>query len=372
MVDRGIWVPAGQRVAEALDVNSRELVERAALVGADRWEPAREGQAKRTRNRGYLMSSLYSTLGLGWSRVMGTWFAVKDHRDKLRVFVNQILAAPWKEEVVVTDIDQLRAKAVGAHPEGQVPPSAVALIGGVDVQLHVLYYILRAYGPGEESWLVRAGTAETFEDLYQILFETDYPVIGGHAPLRCQAAAADTRYRQDEVFDWAYDHDPLVYAVQGHQELEDRYKPRPREFYPHQARRDPRSMLVYAVNTSFYKSKLHRLARMPEGSPGGWHLHADTSEEYLRQFTAEHQVWRRRKGDKRSILRWEPKREGLANHYLDCEVYCAALADILNFRGLQPREVAQARQQRRAEAARRIGAKALRMPDGRPFLVTRR
>lgn len=58
-------------------------------------------------------------------------------------------------------------------------------------------------------------------------------------------------------------------------------------------------------------------------------FHAGVGEEYLAQFASEHQVWEtsgRGVRRKRQLV-WRPKKEGAENHYLDCEVVAAAIAD---------------------------------------------
>lgn len=367
MVQRGLWVPKTQKIEEVLDVTDAGTV---AAAAAGTWRPSLAGEAPLTRRRGYWMNSLYSTLGLTWSKVFAQFLAVKDDRERYRVWVNQVLAQPWKETVVVTKIDELRRKTIGAAPEGLVPADAVRLIASADVQLHCLYYVIRAFGPNEESWLIRHGTCEAFEDFYAIAFDTEYPYGDGEY-LSCTRASLDARYRRDEVLEFCERHDPEVIPTFGHESMDDRWYPKPTEFYP-QGRRNPHSVMGYHINTSFFKTKLHRLIRQPETTPGGWHLHAETSEEYLQQLLAEELVWVKQKNARRSTVAWRPKREGMPNHYLDCESNALALADILGLRYVQPRSAITARRLQKIETQRQTGSKGLTTPDGRPYLVTRR
>ena len=52
-------------------------------------------------------------------------------------------------------------------------------------------------------------------------------------------------------------------------------------------------------------------------------------QEYAEQVTAEQKVM-----DKSGAERWVPKRVNGDNHYLDCEVYAAAAADLMGVRFL--------------------------------------
>ena len=61
-------------------------------------------------------------------------------------------------------------------------------------------------------------------------------------------------------------------------------------------------------------------------------VHKDCDLEYAEQVTAEHKITERSKG--KVVQRWELKTSHAANHYLDCEVYAAAAADVLEVRSL--------------------------------------
>jgi phage terminase large subunit GpA-like protein len=87
---------------------------------------------------------------------------------------------------------------------------------------------------------------------------------------------------------------------------------------------------VFHVNTDLFKSKVHRLAKLRPEEPGAWLLHQGVDLDYIRQVTAEHQVWKKvgsQRGARRELV-WEPVTAGAPNHFLDAEVYCAALADL--------------------------------------------
>ena len=59
-------------------------------------------------------------------------------------------------------------------------------------------------------------------------------------------------------------------------------------------------------------------------------------DEYAEQVTAEHKLTVRSNG--RDVERWVKKTTHADNHYLDCEVYAAAAADMMNVRSLYPDE----------------------------------
>ena len=71
--------------------------------------------------------------------------------------------------------------------------------------------------------------------------------------------------------------------------------------------------------------------RRPNGS-GSWMVYKGCDLDYAQQVTSEHKVTERSGG--RQVERWVPKSTHAANHYLDCEVYAAAAADIMEVRSL--------------------------------------
>jgi phage terminase large subunit GpA-like protein len=336
---RGLWVPAAQQVEEPLDVEDEDLVRRAAVpYGPERWRPSLAGDAPRTRQRGYWLPCYYSPWRT-FSAILAKFLKVKDDPAALRVVRNQWFAEPWEEAVHVTDAGELRKKTFGAHPADRVPAKALVLLAGADVQADAIYYVLRAYGEHEESWKVREGVCGDFEELQRIALFTLFDRVDGcdAPPLRGSYLAIDSGFRTDEVYDFGLRLDPEVVIVKGDQDIAGglRHRPTLIDYYPN-GRRNPEGVKLVHVNTGLFKSKLNRLMQTRPGDRGAWHLDADTSDEYLRHLTAEHQVYERY-GKRRSGGRvlWKPKAEGRPNHWFDCEVYLAALADMKDVKSLR-------------------------------------
>lgn len=388
MIDRVVWIPKQQRPIEALPVSSvecaeqtgndhpeqpehshrgedeGETLERARLHAADctpaeardivdrrslavppydpwderyaqhvQWTPALEGTPPRTARRGYWINVLYSPWATRtWPHIMAEWLRRKDDPERRRVFFNSWLGEPYEEAVHVTDVEQLAEKRAGELPRDWVPPEARVLTMGCDVQLATLYYVIRAWGPSEESWLIREGTIEQFWHLYELAFHTGFPIVGLDGQrMRCRALGIDSGYaaRLDEVYEFG--RRPGVVLMKGVQSADYRTRPSKIEHMP-RGGTHPLSLILHHVNTHLFKEKVHRLANVPPGQPGHWHLHSEATDEYLKQFTAEKQVLENvsgKRGGRRQLV-WKPKTEGAPNHFLDCEVYAAALADILS------------------------------------------
>jgi hypothetical protein len=70
---------------------------------------------------------------------------------------------------------------------------------------------------------------------------------------------------------------------------------------------------------------------MPVDSPAAWLLTAAETqlcEQYLRELVNEAPVMTRNKYGRMAPV-WQVVDENLGNHYFDCEVYAAALADMV-------------------------------------------
>jgi len=348
MIDRTVWIPKTQKPSEPLPLGQSDIVAQAKACGPrghKQWKPRLDGTPPLTRRRGYWINVLYSPWATRtWSHILARFFECKTDREKLRVFTNSWLAEPWRDAVEKTDVAVLRDKMKDSYPGGDVgrgqpviPAWVKILLMGADVQGRELRWIIRGWGPFEKSALILHGFAREFDELYRIAFHTGFQrqaivgpggeVLSG-GMMRCHAIGIDSGHRRDEVYEFA--RLPGVTAVKGVQTGDYRTKPSKIEFIPGPG------MQAYAqeiqlVNTTYFKTKIVRLANLPVEHQSAWLLPAQTGEDYLAEFCAEHQVPMRVGGKKSQ--RWERvwvrKSEGAPNEAFDCEVYGAALADIL-------------------------------------------
>ena len=100
------------------------------------------------------------------------------------------------------------------------------------------------------------------------------------------------------------------------------------------------------------QNSLYRLIR--DGSyclvdeKGRWTVYAGCDREYAEQVTAEHKVNVKKGG--RTTQEWVQKHSHGDNHYLDCEVYAAAAADVMEVRSLVLQNPGQGDQQQEKPA----------------------
>lgn len=306
MLDRGRWVPEG------CDIDSNGAI---------------SGDITVSKHRGFSINSLYSPW-LTWSDIASEFLRSKDYIELLMNFANSWLAEVWEEKVEETTVDKVRLLACD-YEQGFVPDDVVVLTAGVDVQKDHFYYVLRGWGYEEQSWLVRCGTFEQWDDLVEILFRTDYVKKSTGEVLPVYMTSIDSGYRTDEVYHFVRHWSDRAKAIKGQDELTDGrfYRASKIDINSRTGSVIKNGLVLWNLNTSGYKDRINRLVSSTD--PVKWHLFSNPPDDYLRQFTSEHKVLIRNRSTGRAKEVWQPKRVSIPNHYLDAEVYAVAAADII-------------------------------------------
>jgi phage terminase large subunit GpA-like protein len=286
-----------------------------------------------SRHRGFWLSSLYSPW-LTWSDIAAEFLGSKDHIELLMNFINSWLAEPWEEKTEETIPEKLKELS-GGYPEGQLPEGVLVLTAGVDVQKDHFYIVIRGWGIGEESWLIRTCRVESWEEVLSILFKTNYPNAKRTDPLGVRLACIDTGYRTDEVYDVCRRYRDIARPIKGQDHLPGApYRISPLDKNPRTGTTIPGGLTLWHLDTSHYKDKVNRMVHAGPGDPSKWHLFEGISEEYLKQFCAEHKIiLRDKKG--RAHEEWQKITSGRPNHYWDVEIYAAAAADMIRVSALR-------------------------------------
>jgi phage terminase large subunit GpA-like protein len=292
MVRRGVWVPEGATVDEAGVVHDPN--------------PPR-------RHRGYHLPTINSpliTLGELVERSLN-----EDEAD----FTRQMLAEPYDVKADGVDVGAIRERIRDDHKRGEVPKEATLLTAGIDVQGHKLglFYVVRAWAPSGESWLVAAGRSRDWSGVEEAVLTTQY----GAAARLVSMAFVDSGdgNRIDEVYDFCRHWRTRTTPTKGRDRIE-RGKP----FLVNQIDRAPNGRVLpgglqlRTVNTLFFKDML---AQYVAGERQGWHLHNNDDgalEQYFEHMLAERRV------EKDGKVRWELKPGVRRNDWWDCEVLALA------------------------------------------------
>ena len=305
---KGLMLQAGQWVSEDGDIGDDGAV-----------SGPREGS-----RRGYHLNAIYSPW-LTFSDIVAEFLRSKDDISRLINFTNSWMGHIWEERSQVTDADHVRT-LLEPRLTGDLPSEAVVLTAGVDVQKDVIYYVIRAWGAGEESWLVRAGRVDSWNLLDKVL-SMEFGSEG--RLLRPQLTCIDSGYRTDEVYQFCRAKAELYRPIKGQQRISGipiRMSRLDRDMGGGMIRH---GLQLWHIDTSHFKDKLIRHMHTQPGDPGAWHLPEDVTEDYIRQITSEHKVVNRKASGIVEEV-WTLKvGAGRSNHWWDCEVYAAAAADML-------------------------------------------
>jgi len=312
---QGQWVPDGCEIADDGSI-------RGAIV--------------KSKHHGFWINSLYSPW-LTWSDVAAEFLKSKDYVELLMNFVNSWLAEVWEERVEETSIDKIRALA-GEHEEGMVPEEAILLTAGVDVQKDHFYATIRAWGYQQRSWNILAVRLEEWEDVIRVLFKTTYPSEDANIePFPVRLTCIDTGYRTSEVYEICSAWRDVARPIKGRNQLGGiPYRISTIERFPDSGVTIPGGLALWSLDTSYFKDKVRRLMQNTSlDGPGGWFIHRNPPEEYVKQLCSEHKAIIRDKKTRRAREEWRPVSAHAATHFWDCEIYSAAAAEMLRVFYLQ-------------------------------------
>ena len=334
----------------ALCADKWDDYKRDKAVAAGQWREERTGleleahlEAHRPRRVGFHLSALYSPM-VSLSEVVGGLPALQGRQDE----------APGLHE-------RLFGRALGGLPRGaqrgphpgparrQAPAAlcpgggrVATLVAGVDTQQDHFVYVIRAigWGPTEESWKVREGVVHSFEALEQVLWADAYQDIEGNRYIVQLTGIDAMGTRTKAIYDWARMRRGTVYAIQGTTRITKPVEFSKIDFYPGTNTAIPGGLILAKLHVNFFKNALSAKLAIAPDDPGAFHLHAESTEDYARQMTAEYL------DDKDQTWKCPEKK---ANHFWDCEVYALAMADIL---GVKHWAKPQPVQERKPEPAR--------------------
>lgn len=303
------------------------------ILDADKPRMLREGQWRAVKKRGvgkprsvgFWLSALYSIF-LKWSDIAEEWLESYDDPEKRQNFTNSWLAEAWEDTQLNTTEDTVKERQTELE-EFIVPSWAKILTAGVDIQETSLYYTIRAFGDNTTSQDIAHGQVLSFADIEQVM-DSEFRTEDGRTML-VDLALIDSGYQADDTYDFCIDHSDWALPCKGSSNpMRDRYKISKIDKVDHRAY----GMQLVLIDGDQFKDSIASRMRRANGR-GSWMVYKGCDDEYAKQVTSEHKVYvKGAKGARK--LRWVPKHSHAANHYLDCEVYALAAAEILGVRRL--------------------------------------
>lgn len=290
-------------------------------LAAGRWQTVR-GEGRPETSVAFWLSTLYSPF-TSFSDIARKWLAAQNDPEELQNFVNSWLAEPWEDTRQATSADIVMERQTDL-PAYVVPSWCKLLTAGIDVQENSLYWVIRAWGDYMTSQKIASGQALSFQQV-EAQMNLPYKFENGEEKL-VDLALIDSGDQTDEVYEFCVGRTDWLLPCKGTQTMLQHYK-----ITTINKVGKAFGMQLVLVDGGKYKDMI--AARMhKENGRGSWMVHAGCDREYAEQVTAEQKVSERSGG--RVVEKWKPKASHADNHYLDCEVYAAAAADLLGVRSL--------------------------------------
>ena len=288
------------------------------------WQAVRKRGIGAPRSVGFWINSLYSVF-LKWEDVAEEFLKSYEDPEQLQNFTNSWLGEPWEDTKLKTTADTVQDRET-EEEEFVVPSWAVFLTGGVDVQETSLYYTIRAWGEYTTSQNITHGQALGFEEIADAM-NREYKTADGRKMV-VKLCLVDSGYQADGTYDFCVSNSDWALPVKGSSNpMRDRYKI---SKVDRQGSRAYGMQLVLVDGSQFKDSISARMRR--ENGKGSWMVYRGCDEEYRQQVTAEHKVVERSGGKEKTV--WRLKHSHADNHYLDCEVYAMAAAEMCGVRSL--------------------------------------
>ncbi len=261
-------------------------------------------------------------------------------------------APPW-EDVAALRLD---------YAQGTIPEGVATLLLTVDVQKERLVYVVRGWSRSKnmESWLIECG--EIFGDTSGQQVWDELAVFrtrtwGEHDQFTIKRCFVDQKYRTQYVFDFCNTHRMWAYPVAGR--LPQTNTPEAQRPLSASAievnergktiKAQGQGLQRWTLNTDYFKRWIHD--RVAVGNDGGFHISADTSDDYCKQMVSEARIVK----PNGRVMWLLISRD---NHYLDCEmmqVGCAYSLRLQHYSGSGGTEAPKRPQDVIQQVARRPG-----------------
>ena len=395
--------------------------------------PEAAGRITDDQRRAAIPHGVWATEDLGWrlykdGREVGTWpaggthvgmhapaFLSLAHKHRLhkiaQKFVraegdpvatagvyNELFAEVFRPATSLATTSIFERKCRADAESGFVPPRArllpkwaARLVMTVDTQQDHFYFVVRAYGYGGRSRRIHHGKCTSFEELTDLADEARYAYEDDClAPARVYMTGIDSGggkmgldgSRTDAVYRWCLRDPVRRKPLKGESEPKGDQPIRWRRvtYTPPGGKRSPYEVILWLINSHHHQDILSsdieariagidlKTGEVVPDAADRWELNDVDDEEFNRHLSNMKKALVRSRG--RAVERWIPKTTGARHDYRDCEVYQESMAHGPAQCLALPTEqqlIAMAR----APAAP-VSSGGVRMPDGRPFMATKR
>ena len=270
-----------------------------------------------------------------------------DESDMI-VFENSCLGLAYEYRTDVPGEDALRERALD-YQELTVPAGGLELTVGVDVQHDRLAIIVRAWGRGEESWLVFWGeisAARTcidpkdpvYEELDRFIFGVYQHELG--FPIHVSAATIDSSDGQtnDAVYQYVRSRRRRgVKIMSGKGESNNLQReivspPKKVDLNNKTTKASKYGLQVHVVGVHKAKDLFFGRLKLEGHGPGRIHFYEHVRSDYFTQVLSEIKAPSRQRGGRKVYQ----KKSGVRNEALDCEIYALHAARVMKLHVRKP------------------------------------
>jgi len=284
----------------------------------------------------------------------------------LREFFENWLGLKYSSRRKLPDWQIIGRRLESGHARGTIPSLAWFITAGADVQDDGVYYVVRAWGDRQTSWLIDWGYLRRYDtddfdpallteeqlnqfhrsDIRQLtdaVLNRYFPVHGGgknplgRDRLRPRLVLVDSNYRTREVHAFIAKHEATARRIRA---CRGDHKTKPSDRFrvtevEKPARGGPSYVTprqVTQIFTPHFKEAIAEKVLIPVDMPGSFNFFGgvvSSSADYLRQVFNEQLQEKVDKTNGRTKTVWAVKNPAWGNHYGDAEVYGFCAAEIV-------------------------------------------
>ena len=323
---RLIWTDASRTAAAYICEACGSLIEerhKTSMLRAGEWRPTAIGDGI---TKGYHINSLYSPAGWKtWPEILREFEEASKDPALLKTFVNTTLGEAFEEAYSARLDAEGLAKRAGGYDLLTVPERAVIVTAGCDVQRNRVEIVQRAWGMGEESWLVNYQVVhgdplqpEIWRQVLDVL-DMEFEHASG-ARIKTYAAAVDSGDGETThaVYEFARNNRARhILAVKGMSTPGKVILGKPtKQDINRRNQTIKRGVELWPYGSDTAKSTVYARLKNTDDGPGTYHWPMGLGADYWQQLTAEKQITKMVNGFPKRV--WV-KKDSDRNEVLDCE-----------------------------------------------------
>lgn len=320
IIQKGVWVPEGQYA-----LKTGRIVGEMKNPGA---------------HASYQLSRIYAPTFSFASCARA--FVGFHQKGALQNWLNSWMGWTWQPVMSADAWEVVAARMAMDYEIGTVPDRGCFLVAAVDVQIDHWVYMVAAFGPHQDGYVVDYGVCHSWKEVSDVL-EREYPHADGGEKCRIGITLIDAKdgNRQDEVIDYCRGVNkpsgPFVWPCYGAKAGAMGMQPYKRNFLEADnkmgkqvTRQNAAGFCVVTVNTNYWQQWMHNaLYHRNPGEPRslGVPLRSKTDADLFEQWTNELPDTKKDMTNHESYI-WVVVSESIPVDFRDTARYCRCAAEV--------------------------------------------